>query len=233
MSTREATVPAPCIGVVLVTYNNSATIQPALAALARGSRQRLEVVVVDNNSADDTVRVIKEDFPEVHLVASTVNQGFAAGSNLGADRLLEAGVLLFLNPDTIVDPGAIDRAVGHLLADESIGIVGGRTRYGDGTLNPTCCFAEPSLWSAFCYATGLASVARRATSSIQRRWGVGTAATPATSRLSRAAFSWCGPLTSGGCAASTRTSSLQRGHRPLAADASTGQTVFARCTTLA
>lgn len=152
---------SPTLSVVVVTYNSETHIGAALRALHKAATAAsFEVIVVDNASKDASVQAVRADCPDATIMASPENLGFAAACNL-AVRQARGDLLLFLNPDSETDPSAIDLAVEYLGKHPEAGIVGGRTRYADGRLNPTCCFAEPTLWSAFCYATGLASLFRR------------------------------------------------------------------------
>lgn len=145
---------AGVMGVVLVTYNNEDHIGPALDALAAAATGPMDVVVVDNASADSTVATVRRDHPGVRVLAQSENLGFAKACNLGA-RTLESELVLFLNPDTVVDEDALRVGAEAMREDPSIGILGGRTRYPDGRLNSTCCFGRPTLWSALCDALGL------------------------------------------------------------------------------
>jgi GT2 family glycosyltransferase/SAM-dependent methyltransferase len=154
---------SPTLSVVIVTYNSEAHVGAALRALDKAATATsFEVIVVDNASADASVEVVRAECPDTTVIVSPENLGFAAACNLAARRA-RGDFLLFLNPDSETDPAAIDTAIEYLTKHPRVGIVGGRTRYADGRLNPTCCFAEPTLWSAFCYATGLASVFRSST----------------------------------------------------------------------
>lgn len=147
------------ISVIMVTHNNEHSVGAALDSTGSIDRP-FEVIVVDNRSADGTVRCATSAAPMATMVSLNSNVGFAKACNLAAGRA--AGrLLLFLNPDTVLLPGAVARAAGHLERNPTIGVVGGRTLFEDGSTNITCCFREPSLWSAFCYATGLSSVFRR------------------------------------------------------------------------
>ncbi|MFC4784708.1 glycosyltransferase [Nocardioides sp. MAHUQ-72] len=156
----HGTPPLPTLGVVVVTYNSVEHVTAALGSLRAATRAATAVVVVDNASSDDTVEAVGRTCPGALVLESSVNYGFARACNMGAAAIQKTDLLLFLNPDVELDPGALDVAIGHLVADPGIGALGGRTRNRDGSLNPTCCFARPTLWSAFCYATGLASVMR-------------------------------------------------------------------------
>ena len=161
----------PTVAVVMVTYNSSQHVAAAVESLSTATTTPPHLVVVDNASGDDTLDVVARAAPSATVLPQATNTGFARACNLGARvasrRAHEAGAeldyLLFLNPDSRLDPGSLDRAVEHLAGDPMIGALGGRTRYEDGSLNPTCCFARPTLWSALCYASGLASMWRRST----------------------------------------------------------------------
>jgi GT2 family glycosyltransferase/SAM-dependent methyltransferase len=155
----DAGAQKPRVGVVIVTYNSADHVAAALGSLAEATCEPVEILVVDNNSVDGTVDLVRKTCPEATVIEPGENLGFARACNLGS-AAVEADLLLFLNPDSVLDAGSLDRAIGRLASDPNIGMVGGRTRYADGSLNATCCFAKPTLWSAFCYATGLASLFR-------------------------------------------------------------------------
>lgn len=146
------------LGVVMVTYNSARHIVAAVEAARRAFSVPARIVVVDNASADDTVALVSST--GVDVIEADSNLGFARACNVGAMAAGDPEFLLFLNPDSLVDRGAVDRAIAALRQDATVGALGGRTRYADGTLNPTSCFARPTLWSAVCYASGLASVFR-------------------------------------------------------------------------
>jgi N-acetylglucosaminyl-diphospho-decaprenol L-rhamnosyltransferase len=150
----------PKLSIIMVTYNSEAHVGRALQTLDKAAAETsFEVIVIDNASVDATTEVVRTEYPDAKVILSPKNLGFAAACNLGARHAL-GDFLLFVNPDTETDQAAIDLAVDYLTKHPEVGIVGGRTRYPDGRLNPNCCFAEPTLWSAVCYATGLASVFR-------------------------------------------------------------------------
>jgi GT2 family glycosyltransferase len=85
-------------GIVIVTYNSEAEIGACLdACLEKVGREAVEIVVVDNRSADETRREVLGR-PGVRLIANETNDGFAAGANRGI-RALETEHVLLLNPD--------------------------------------------------------------------------------------------------------------------------------------
>jgi N-acetylglucosaminyl-diphospho-decaprenol L-rhamnosyltransferase len=104
----------PRLAVVIATYNSAADIVPCLVSLRDSAIKTTHTVtVVDNASRDATVAVVDREFPDVTLIRSGQNLGFAAASNLGI-RQTTGELVLLLNPDTIVRPGAIDALVATL-----------------------------------------------------------------------------------------------------------------------
>lgn len=147
------------VTIIMVTYNSEQVVSAALESTTRITWP-LQVIVIDNGSVDGTINCLNAASPTAQVIALERNVGFARACNLAVNDA-QGKFLLFLNPDTVVLPGAVELAAAHLERNPTIGVVGARTLYEDGTTNITCCFREPSLWSASCHATGLASIFRR------------------------------------------------------------------------
>ncbi len=148
------------VAVLIVSYNTSAELAECLESVyAQGDGLHQEVVVVDNASEDDSVAMVRERFPSVRMVASPTNLGFAAGVNLAA-TYSDAEFLLLLNPDTVVLDHALAKLVAFARANPGHGLYGGRTLRRDGSLEPSSCWALPTVWSTFAWASGLSSLAR-------------------------------------------------------------------------
>ncbi|GAB4571857.1 MAG: glycosyltransferase family 2 protein [Anaerolineae bacterium] len=145
------------LAIVIVTWNVRElalnAIQSALEDIAAHGPET-EVWVVDNASGDGTANAIRASFPQVRLIASEKNLGFAAGNNLALremgfgqgvpdDRLPRT--VFLLNPDTLVHERAISRLFGALFADERVGLVGARLMYGDGSFQHSA-FRFPGVW---------------------------------------------------------------------------------------
>lgn len=148
------------VSIIVVSYN---TREMTLACLRSVFEQTaagtFEVIVVDNVSSDGSADAIAAEFPQVKLIRSESNLGFAGGNNLAAKDAVGDYVLL-LNPDTLVLDRAIERLIAFADEHPSAGIWGGRTLFADGTLNPASCWGRQSLWSVFCFASGLSSMFR-------------------------------------------------------------------------
>jgi N-acetylglucosaminyl-diphospho-decaprenol L-rhamnosyltransferase len=124
---------APDLSVLIVTWNSARFIGPCLAALQANTHRRFECLLVDNDSSDDTVLVVRRDHPWAEVLEPGRNLGFAAGNNL-ALRRARGRYLLLLNPDTEVQPGALDALVALLDRRPAAGAVGARLLNSDGSL---------------------------------------------------------------------------------------------------
>lgn len=168
------TGPEASVVVVVCNHNTRALLADCLASLAAGgtSGVNAEVWVVDNASTDDSADMVRRRFPDVRLVASAANLGYAAANNLALraagyadaptarDRSPRRHVLL-LNPDTIVPPGAIAALAAVLRDEPDVGIVGPRLLLPDGSLDRACRRAFPTPEVAFYRFSGLARLLPR------------------------------------------------------------------------
>jgi GT2 family glycosyltransferase len=104
---------AASVAVVVLNWNGRDDTLACLRSLALLRGARPSVIVVDNGSADGSVTSIRQQHPEVELIETGRNLGFAGGNNVGIRRALESGAdyVLLLNNDTEVDPGLIDAFV--------------------------------------------------------------------------------------------------------------------------
>lgn len=146
------------LSVVIVTYRNMSEIADCLRAVERAvSPVPMEVIVVDNASGDGTAAEARAAVPGARVVERAVNDGFAGGCRVGA--AVAAGQwLLFLNPDAIIAPDAIEALLGCASSHPRAGIIGGRFVHADGSVDPRSWWGRPSPWSALCFALGLTSL---------------------------------------------------------------------------
>ena len=117
------------VDAVIVTWNSAPDLPSCLASLP----QTVHPIVVDNGSKDDVVGIAERAGATV--IALSENRGFPAAANVGLERVA-SDVTLLLNPDVIVQEGAIERCRQVLLSDTSIGIVGPNTVGSDGQPEP-------------------------------------------------------------------------------------------------
>jgi hypothetical protein len=120
------------VSVCIVNWNGREMLRDCLASLLRRPQGvRLQVVVVDNASADGAADMVAEDFPEAVLVRNGSNAGFARANNQAAARA-RGRYLFFLNNDTLVPPLALRRLLDYAEAHPEVGMIGPRLRGGDG-----------------------------------------------------------------------------------------------------
>jgi N-acetylglucosaminyl-diphospho-decaprenol L-rhamnosyltransferase len=117
------------VTAIVVTYNAAPWIERSLESL-RGTEA--ELIVVDNGSADGTVELVRERFPEARLVEHE-NRGFGAGNNAGM-RLGSGRYFLLLNPDAWLTSDALEQLVAFADAHPEAGVVGPKLLNPDGTL---------------------------------------------------------------------------------------------------
>jgi GT2 family glycosyltransferase len=120
------------LDIVIVSYNARADLERCLASLQEARpRTPSRIVVVDNGSRDGSPEAARASGREVMVMALEENVGFARANNL-AIRATSSPLILLLNSDTIVPPGALDRLVATLRNDPGAAIAGPRLVDGDG-----------------------------------------------------------------------------------------------------
>lgn len=147
----------PRLSIIVVSYNTREMTLEALRSVEAQTKTSYELIVVDNASADGSAEAIAAEFPHVHLMAETANHGFAKANNIAAEHARGEYVLL-LNPDTVVLDGAIDKLMAFAERTPKALIWGGRTVFGDGSLNIASCWRRMTLWNVFCRTTGLSGL---------------------------------------------------------------------------
>ncbi|MEA3445561.1 MAG: glycosyltransferase family 2 protein [Bacteroidota bacterium] len=100
----------PLVSIISVNFNQSAVTLEMLESLRSISYPSIEIIIVDNGSPSDTPEIIKEKYPEVNLIISKKNLGFAGGNNLGVKES-KGKYILFLNNDTELEPGFLEPLV--------------------------------------------------------------------------------------------------------------------------
>jgi N-acetylglucosaminyl-diphospho-decaprenol L-rhamnosyltransferase len=121
------------VSVIIVSWNTRDLLLQCLESLRAGLGLLIaEILVVDNNSSDGSPQAVRDRWPAVRLTANPDNRGLATANNQAA-RLAHGRYLLFLNSDTIVQPGAIDTLVQLADATPRAGVIGARIENPDGT----------------------------------------------------------------------------------------------------
>lgn len=126
----------PLISVIIVSYNTREyTVKAMRSAISsQGFKQgEIEVILIDNNSPDDTVSYTKKHLPSVKVIQNTKNLGFGGGNNQGA-KLAKGQYLLLLNPDAFLGQKSLKAIYDIMAKHQDIVSVGPQLRYLDGSL---------------------------------------------------------------------------------------------------
>jgi GT2 family glycosyltransferase len=139
--------PVTDLPIVIVSWNVRELLARCLASIfAELDRAALpgRIIIVDNASHDGSPDMVRELFPQVELIVSDQNLGFAKGNNAGLRLVYDCDYALLLNPDTEVQPGAISTLLTAMQARPDVAIATSRLSYGDGAFQHSA-FRFPGL----------------------------------------------------------------------------------------
>lgn len=157
------------LAIIIVSFNTAEMTRECLESVYQNvDRQSTSVVVVDNNSEDDSVETIRKHFPDVHLIENSANTGFAAANNQ-AFEVVDADYYLLLNSDTIVLGDVIEKSLCFLEENPSVGAFGCRVLNTDRTTQQTCS-GYPSLPRLLSKTLGLDRLGFMPDNYLMRRW---------------------------------------------------------------
>ena len=142
-------VSKPKVTIVIVNWKTPRLLAGSLRSIYSDPNcDAFEVVVVDNNSGDNSVEMLRRDFPQVTTIANTENVGFSKACNQVIPGAKGEYVLL-LNPDTVVVDRAVTRMADYLDKHQDCASVGPKVLNADGSLQLACRRSFPSPEAAF------------------------------------------------------------------------------------
>jgi hypothetical protein len=142
------------VSVIIVNWNTRKILRDCLKSVYEQTKNTdFEVIVIDNASSDNSVEMVKSEFPLVILIENKVNRGFAAANNQGI-AIAQGRYVLLLNSDTVVLEKAIEKVVDFADSHPEAAVVGCRVLNPDMSLQPTC-FLFPSVLNMILSATYL------------------------------------------------------------------------------
>lgn len=134
------------ISVITLNYKKSNLTISCMNSLYEQSKKdftenKMELIIVDNASGDDSVKLINEEikrkeYENISVIESKENGGFSKGCNIGA-KLARGKFLLFLNNDTLIRDKGILEMADYLNANNSVSILGGELKNEDGSSQPS------------------------------------------------------------------------------------------------
>ena len=145
----------PKLSFIIVSWNTSEVTHQCLLSIENATwRDEYEIIVVDNNSSDDSVEMIRTKHPQVRLIANADNKLFAKANNQGA-KIARGEYLFLLNSDTLIWGDNVQRMVEHFdTLPRDVISIGPRVLNADKTLQSTG-YPNPGLRERFLMCTKL------------------------------------------------------------------------------
>src|SRR5262249_30146366 len=142
---------------IIVNWNSTAYTRQCIRSIYNYTHNiGFEVIVVDNASSSNNVDGLADDFPNIVLIKSSENLGFARANNLGA-RNANGDFILFLNPDTELIEPALELLVEQIKSCPIAGALGCRLLNADRTVQTSCVQAFPTILNQMLDADALRS----------------------------------------------------------------------------
>lgn len=149
------------LSIIVVNWNTCDLTRQALASIFDQTHGfEYEVIVIDNDSKDASVRMIKDEFPQVVLIENTENVGFGKANNQGM-RVAQGEYIFLLNSDTIVLDHAVNVLVAYLDEHLEAMCVGPKLLNSDMTFQHACRRNLPNPMNSFFHLFGFAKVFKR------------------------------------------------------------------------
>ena len=147
------------LSIVIVHYTTPDLTLQTLASVFAAQKPAggMEVILVDNASADDTPKLVRQRFPQVKVIASSKNLGFAGGNNLGMKQATGRYVLL-LNSDTLVAKNTFTKMIKFMDQNSKVGLATCKVKLFSGGIDPASHRGFPTPWAALTYYSGLEKI---------------------------------------------------------------------------
>jgi len=140
------------LSIIIVNYKSSSDLDVCLSSIIIHEKEYLsyEFIVVDNNSDDEGLSLLKDKYPFVQFINAPRNGGFAYGNNIGISHA-HGDIVFLLNPDTWMKDSAISKLLQRITSDDNIDIIGPQLFFPDGSNQS---YYHPkthlTLWRLFC-----------------------------------------------------------------------------------
>jgi len=143
------------LSVIILNYNVRYFLELCVLSVQNAIQNiDAEIIVIDNNSQDDSCSMMKQRFPNVKLIENKENSGFPKGNNIGV-AVAQGEYICILNPDTVVAEDTFAKVLAFAKKQEDLGIVGVKLIDGTGNFLPESKRGTPTPFVAFTKITGL------------------------------------------------------------------------------
>jgi GT2 family glycosyltransferase len=143
------------LSVIILNYNVRYFLELCVLSVQKGIQNlNAEIIVIDNNSSDDSCAMMQRRFPNIRLIQNKENSGFPKGNNI-AIREAKGEFICILNPDTVVAEDTFEKVLAFAKKQTDLGIVGCKLIDGTGNFLPESKRGIPTPWVAFTKIFGL------------------------------------------------------------------------------
>ncbi len=143
------------LSVIILNYNVRYFLEQCVLSVENAIKNiEAEIIVIDNNSSDDSCTMMKQRFSHIKLIENEQNLGFPKGNNIGVAQA-KGEYICILNPDTVVSEDAFTKVLAFAKKQSHLGIVGVKLIDGTGNFLPESKRGIPTPWVAFTKITGL------------------------------------------------------------------------------
>ena len=145
--------------IIILNYNTQFWLKKTLTTLKEFyldvTKFSVGVTVVDNNSDDESVPMLQQEFKWVNIIQSPSNDGFAAGNNIALKKTTATYCMLLNSDVEFTQHSNLDPLLSYLESKPEVGIITPHIVLPTGAIDPACHRGEPTLWASFTYFTGL------------------------------------------------------------------------------
>ncbi|MCV9928252.1 glycosyltransferase family 2 protein [Flavobacterium sp. LS1R49] len=143
------------LSVIILNYNVRYFLEQCVLSVQEALKDiDSEIIVIDNNSPDDSCEMIRSRFPNIKLIENTENLGFPKGNNIGVSQA-QGDYICILNPDTVVAEDTFTKVLAFAKEQQDLGIIGVNLIDGAGNFLPESKRGVPTPWVAFTKIAGL------------------------------------------------------------------------------
>ncbi len=146
------------ISIIIVNYNVREFLNNCIESIYKSKiNVNYEIIVVDNNSQDNSVELLSPKYPDIKFIQLNENLGFSKANNIGFNNALGKYILI-LNPDTLLHNYTLQKMYDFLNSDEQIGAAGCKVLNSDLSFQSACRRSFPTPWNSFCKLFGLQNI---------------------------------------------------------------------------
>ncbi|OGH42349.1 MAG: hypothetical protein A3H79_01185 [Candidatus Levybacteria bacterium RIFCSPLOWO2_02_FULL_36_8b] len=148
------------ISIIIVSYNGKKFLKNCIASIIDNVSNKInyEIIVVDNNSSDNSAEMIRKEFSQIKLIANKENNGFSKANNQGVKASQKSRYILFLNPDTIMQKNTLEKMFELMESHRDAGAATCKLVMPNGKIDDASHRGFPTPWNSLCHFSGLSRI---------------------------------------------------------------------------